>query len=516
MTARKRILTMGMVSILACAYLLSGCANGGSSSGIPSAGSTSSAGTSSQTAANTSSGPMVTITWYIMGNYPCPDQDAVMKAANDYLKTKLNAQLNVIPLTWGDYGTKMSVAIASRQQFDLCFTSDWINDFVANVSKGAFMPLDDLMKTDAPQTYASIPAAWWKAVSINGKIYGVINQQISARSTEITYATADAQKYNFDASTYVKGDLSSLDPFIAKMYAADPNRYVLVVDTTPIDFLGLDNPSGTSVPCVVDPNDPTSKVQDMWQMPAVKQWYATLQDWNAKGWQQSERRITLTTDPTSDITSGLVMLETSGTWKPGGDVEISKQNGFPTTDIVSGTPVLSTGGIQATLTAVSATSANPDMAMKVLELVNTDPELYNILGNGIEGVHYTLDSNKQMTFTDKQPNYGPGNTWAWGTNYMSYVSQGQPADVWEQTKQYNNAATMSPLLGFSFDPTPVKDDIAKVTAISTQYARGLQLGYYSTAQYDDMDAKLQAAGLGDIITEMQKQIDAWKASNTAS
>jgi len=439
----------------------------------------------------------------------------VFQAVNDYLITKLNAQIDFVPIAWGDYDQKMSVVIASKQQFDLCYTANWVNNFVANVSKGAFLPLDDLLQTDAPQTYASMPASFWNAVRIDGKIYGVINQQVFSQVPAIIYPTANATKYNFDPSTYVKGDISTLDPFISQMFADNPNGYV-IFDMGAAGITGQDYPAGWNIPGAIDVNDSSLTVFNQWTSPAMLKEYATLQDWNTKGWTQSTKRMTETDDPVTDWASGLVLMKIGGTYKPGGDISDGAAYSVDLSEIPSNNAILTTGGIQATLTAVSATSANPDMAMKVVELMNTDPTLYNLIANGIEGTHYTLNSDGLMVPTDQQANYNPGNAWAVGTNFLSYVSAGMPKDVWDQTKQFNDSATVSPLLGFTFDPTPVKDDIAKCTAIMAQYARGLGLGYYTTDQYNDMVSQLQAAGSDNIIAEMQKQIDAWKTTQTGN
>jgi len=65
---------------------------------------------------------------------------------------------------------------------------------------------------------------------------------------------------------------------------------------------------------------------------------------------------------------------------------------------------------------VSAKTKNPEAAFKVIESIVTDPELYPAFyGIGIEGKHYTLDANKQITPTDKAKNSG----YKYTLNYLS-------------------------------------------------------------------------------------------------
>ncbi len=88
------------------------------------------------------------------------------------------------------------------------------------------------------------------------------------------------------------------------------------------------------------------------------------------------------------------------------------------------------------------------------------------------------------------------------------------ADIWEQMKAFNESAKVSPALGFSFDATPVKTEVAAATNVVNQYKVGLESGSLDPALIAEFNEKLKASGLDKIITEKQKQLDAWKAANS--
>ena len=52
----------------------------------------------------------------------------------------------------------------------------------------------------------------------------------------------------------------------------------------------------------------------------------------------------------------------------------------------------------------------------------------------------------------------------------------------------------------------------KRTAVFDEYARAISLGVTSEEKYGTFVAKMKAAGADKIMAEMQKQIDAWKAT----
>ena len=60
-----------------------------------------------------------------------------------------------------------------------------------------------------------------------------------------------------------------------------------------------------------------------------------------------------------------------------------------------------------TMMAISTASKNPERAMMFLNLLNTDPYLMTLLNYGVEGVHYNLNSDKLVEFTDKRSDYQP-------------------------------------------------------------------------------------------------------------
>lgn len=74
---------------------------------------------------------------------------------------------------------------------------------------------------------------------------------------------------------------------------------------------------------------------------------------------------------------------------------------------------------------------------------------------------------------------------------------------------------MSHLLGFYFDDTKVKDQIANVSAVEGSYATGGSYGLLPIEEEKDVQAKLTQAkmdaGYQAIMDELQKQLDQWKS-----
>ncbi|SFT29410.1 DUF3502 domain-containing protein [Paenibacillus sp. BC26] len=458
--------------------------------------------------------PEAKLTWYFPGNFPQPQQDKIFAEVNKVIKEKINATVDFKAIPFGDYDQKMQVVIASGEPYDITFTAGWINNYTQNVAKGAFLPLDDLLAKYAPKTLASMPASFWDATKIKGQIYGFVNQQISARTPAVAVPKALIDKYGLDMNA-ISGKINenSLDlllPFIEAVQKDNPQKYpVIGIDP---DFFNMEAIVGFNVPGVVMFGDDTLKVINQFESDGYKKFAATLRDWSAKGILHSKERISKKTDDWTDGKAGKWVLNIGGAFKPGGANLDSALGGEPYLEVPAGTAHLTTGGITATMQAINRNSKNPERAMMLLELLNTDKDLYNLLNFGIKGEQYDFDADGLMIPGPTQADYNPQVPWMFASNFLANVEKGMPVDVWEQTKKVNAEAEPSLLLGFTFDAEPVKGEIAKASAVNDEYSRAITLGVTSEEKYNEFVAKMKDAGADKIIAEMQKQIDAWKAA----
>ena len=172
----------------------------------------------------------------------------------------------------------------------------------------------------------------------------------------------------------------------------------------------------------------------------------------------------------------------------------------------------STTSCIGSLQAVSANSKHPAEAVKFLELLNTDPEIKNLLTYGIEGVHYEKTSDTSIKLLDASSKYTT-DYYTLGNELIMYTVDPQARDLWDQYRAFNDASKPSVLVGFSFNNENVKTEYASVMNITAQYLPQLFTG--SAADVDqtvaEMNQKLYDAGLQKIIEDMQKQIDEWAA-----
>jgi putative aldouronate transport system substrate-binding protein len=205
--------------------------------------------------------------------------------------------------------------------------------------------------------------------------------------------------------------------------------------------------------------------------------------------------------------------------KPGGNAETSARWGQPVTSKALAEPMLTTGSVTATMNGVSSLSDNAELAVKYLELVNSDPVFYNMLCKGLEGVHWEWADKDRLLIKPAGGAAGFGDTgwnpnadWMFGNVFNAYYSDESQVGAWPETAELNRNARPSPVLGFTFDRAKVETEVASIAAVSTEFADPLGAGRVDPDEgIKRLNQALKDAGIERVRFEMQRQIDEWKA-----
>ena len=177
-------------------------------------------------------------------------------------------------------------------------------------------------------------------------------------------------------------------------------------------------------------------------------------------------------------------------------------------------------GSLATYNCIPCTSANPDRAMKLMELLRTEQgaEILNMLCYGIEGKHYEKISATQI----KPIEYPVQRTtssayaipnWMGVTHFNMYAVS--PYTEETRTRAIDYYENIYPkfhktkIYGLAFDTLDVANYYSQVNAVLSEYQLQLYSGAFEDyeAKYAEACTKLKAAGVDKIIKEMQKQVD---------
>lgn len=451
-----------------------------------------------------SSNNVKTLTWYLMGDTSMQDNEEVFAKASDMVYNELGFKVNFKPIDMSSYGEKMKMIIAGGEDYDICWTSNWINDYATNVTNGAYMELDELLEK-TPKLKETIDEKLWEGVKINGKIYGVPVQQIAARNACLRIPEEFYEKYG-DTLKDVKS-YEDLGPYLEAVSKDYPNTAHTTLYWQNLCYAyGVDQLLETGMPVAVsfdgDPND--IKVYNPYDTDEWRNLIKVRKSWTDKGYT-----VQVTDgDTTGDQRLAKEVPVAVDCYKPGFEQAVFPNTGYNVKPILISDSYLSSAGICATIYSVNVRSKNADEAIKLLEYANTTPDFVNLFTYGIEGKHYVkVDENTVKRVEDAGYK---SDSWMIANVYNSYLLEGQDPDTWEQTKKLNNEAKASKLLGFNADTKPIKLQIANCKSAMTDYTTRINNGIGDVeALNEEMLQQLKIAGIDDIISELQRQIDEW-------
>lgn len=509
---KKRALSVLLAVAMLLTVVLSGCGNPAPAASSAAPAPAAPAASGSEAAPAPADNPFkdeVKLKWYTVAATPPDDALKVQTELNKYLKEKINATVDITFMSYADYNQKMPTVISSGEQYDICFTSGGDNPYVANVANGAFVDLTPYMQTVGKEMYAAVDPAFWKGISIDGKIYGVPTNKELPWAPVWTFSSELLEKYNITLPENTN-DIKALEPFFEAVHKGEPSLPTIGVNKNGLRTVfddQYDTHINALVPLVtkLEGDDPYT-VLNMCSEENLLEFALQMQDYYKKGYIQQD----------APTLAGVPVLKFAnpGDYQPFAENIWARTFGYPVTCVSRYDNIITTSSTIGALQAVSITSPNPERATAFLNLLNTDPYVKNLLTYGIEGVHYEKTGENSIKFLEGNKAYLiPGYTM--GNMFIGYTVDPDPTEKWTAFQKFNAEATRAPLLGFNFNADKVKSEVAAIKVISQEYQPQIFTGAAKDmkATIAEYNKKLEAAGLAKIQTEMQTQIDAFVAAN---
>lgn len=522
----KRIVALALVALM---LLASGCGaapSATSATPTPSAGTAASAAPSA-TPVSTVPADEVTLKWMYHGS-TVTDDTAVMTAVNDYLKPLINAKLEMQWCGWGDFDDRVKLAINGGEDIDIYFTCSWSADEYSAYSKlGAFKRLDNpdnnLLEKVAPKLFDTLAPVLAQAATTVGPegtgVYAIPTYKEIAQSYTWDLNTDMLAKYG-----YTPADVNSFydfGPMFEKIKAGEGSSFYPFNSEPAVLERFVNNndivDTGLLLSYEFDPVDPTksgTKLVSRYETAGYKAFVEQMRKYYEAGYVSPEaaNAQTMATNRAANETAATYAIGTQ-VYYPGYENTTSPARKITVNYKPAQASIVSTTSARGAMQAISSTSKNPERALMLLNLVNTDAKLFTMLDYGLDGVHYTTEADGRIKFNqDVRKTYSP---WAagLGNNMLLPITTDEPANKWDLFNQFNAAGKPVPIIGWAFDSEPVKNEIAALTNVSKEYADALDAGYVDPAtELPEFISKLKANGIDTVLAEAQSQLDAFLAS----
>ncbi|MHA7964702.1 ABC transporter substrate-binding protein [Paenibacillus sp. CAU 1782] len=440
---------------------------------------------------------------------PQNDEKLVEDEINEYLEEKIGARLDLVPIDWGQWEDRTNLMIASREKVDIIFTAQWSKHAV-NVGKGAFLELSDLLQQYGAGIMDSLDPVLLEGSRIDGGIYGIPTNKEMASQGGIIYRAdvADELGLNMDAVHSV-ADLEEIFKTVKEKKPEMFPIYMKLGETFNAHYIGnYDALGDTSIPGFILKDGTDTVVRPNYEIDRYLETWHITRRFFLNGYINADATTNQTMNMDA-LGAGNVFAITSSL-KPGKAEEIAIQIGMvgKLAQKELNIKTIATSETAGAMLGISSTSDNPVLAMKLINLLHSDAYLNNLLNYGIEGRHYERVGDGVIKQIKGTSDYNPGANWMFGNQFLNDVWDTEAPDKWERFRQFNEHATLSPGLGFVFDSTPVKSEVAAVVNIDRQYLSALDTGSVDIdSVLPDYIQRLKAAGIEVIIKEKQRQFD---------
>lgn len=515
----KRKICCFLFSAVMAAGLLAGCGNGGEpaqkseNSAEKDAGSTKEDGkTENAGEEKDGDGEITTINLSTMGIASTTDYKLVQDAINEISRGEIGVEVNWTVLDIGQWFEQYNLLLSGSEPVDLMPN---LGGVATGVSQGAFLELEDLYAEYGQDIASYYDEEFLKAGYINGHLYGIAGQKDFAATKNITYRADIVEELGLDVSG-VK-TLEDWTPILAAVKEAYPNMDAFVSngggslnqwDSYNWDTLG--NGLG-----VLENYGEDTTVVNLFETEEYEHVIRVMREWYEKGYVAKDTATA--TESAGDLIGAGNAFCTITVGNPGTENEYTVNTGYPCKTIPLTDALSSTGNVTAVMWSIPYGAAEPEAAMKFLNLMYSNAEISDLLNYGIEGTHYQVKEDGTYDFLDGQDMgscaYHPQMTWIWPNTYIGGQWAGAVPDLGKKMTEFNKTAKKSKAMGFTFDASNVESEVTACTNAVKQYAYGLEVGAVSVDEVlPKFQEALKAAGIDKIIEEKQTQLDAWLAS----
>ena len=162
------------------------------------------------------------------------------------------------------------------------------------------------------------------------------------------------------------------------------------------------------------------------------------------------------------------------------------------------------------------TSKNPERAMQLINLLHSSKgqELFRILAYGLEGEHYTVDADNNVTFANPTGRESADSTyglsdWAIGSNLNKI---GKDQEIVVKQVELAKTAVTNPLDGFTFDSSTVNDQLNNCTSFVYNNLFAMVMDDWQ-ARREQRDKDFESCGVKEVMAELQRQITEYVTEN---
>ncbi|MCD7815051.1 MAG: extracellular solute-binding protein [Lachnospiraceae bacterium] len=385
---------------------------------------------------------VVTINMYTMGIGTTTDYKLIEDAINEISRAEIGVEVNWTVLDIGQWFEQYNLILSGSETVDLLVNMGGIT---TGVNQMAFLELEDLYAEYGQGIAEYLDEDFLQAGYADGHLYGIANQKDFAATTNVTFRQDIIDELGLDVSGVAS--LEDWTEILAAVHEAYPDMYCFVSNggssLNQFDAYNWDK-LGDRLGVLLDYGE-TAEVVNLYESEQYESICRLMREWYEAGYVAKDTATS--SENYGDIIKAGKAFCSITTGNPGTADEATTNTGYPMGTIALTEALSTTSNVTTIMWSIPYAAAEPEAAMKFLNLMYTNSEVSDLLNYGIEGTHYQVLEDGTYDYVDGEDgtnnSYHPAMTWIWPNTYIGGDWTTSTIGLGEKMTEFNKNARRS-------------------------------------------------------------------------
>lgn len=438
--------------------------------------------------------------------------ERIAAALSEITSEKIGCRVEVTGFSMSDYEQELSYLYVSRELPDLMGIFELYN-LERWIEKGAVVPIEELLDPYRENLDQYIGEKEWLVAEMDGHQYGIPSSVTEDKCMGFIFRRDICEELGIDWRQI--NSLESLHDMLSTVKAAYPEMDMIVPHNGKIiPNIGQDRLNNNlGVLLVRGQNE--LKAENLYETEYFKELCLQMRQWASEGlfMEDAYRGI-------ESRQNYLALGNAFGGFLNLSEVSLDnmgRYNEYPMA-AVQLSPKVTDSDSSNMVWCISRDCEEPEMAMKLLHLLFTDPEAARLLAYGQEGIDYDRVDKDCVTGCSDSPepeqDRWNSSRWSWpvGISIERWLVNGE--DQSQYIAFWDEPVIESAAMGFLFDASEVRTEVDACRAIIDKYENPLLCGVLDPeTAIPRLLRELEIAGIDRVIEEKQRQLDAFGERN---
>ena len=504
-----------ILAAILCMGLLTGtlAACGSTPETATNAGDTGSSASKTESTAPANNADMVTVSLFIptLANYSEEAIAAVQSALNERLAANYGIQTKLMYTVIGNFESTINLAMTTSEVDVTCYFNS-TGQLPTYVKNNQLLDITDYLN-ETGELKSIFTDTELQACTINGRIYGVPRKYQYGGGVQLVMNKDIVEEMGIDPMSI--HDMDSVGEVLYQVKEAHPELTYTMVPQSSKEMMWAfpwDRNIGMTSFAYAEDFEST-EIKSLFELESFAEICSYTRKWYQDGLIMS--------DVISNTMEGTDLVSAGTAFCCFHNADIDPLDAFYANTVISDwivEPHAIATDVANLQYGISANSAHPEEAFKLLTALYTDAELHTLLSFGIEGEHYVINEDGRADYPEGMDSTNePYGGFAATATYPNYLLNPVKAsaildDYAKAVVEWDDSVNVSATFGYFFDTSGYAEFVTAYTNLEEKYKTALMAGSIPLEEVlPSIKSELESIGFYDVIADTQVGLDAFLA-----